>query len=218
MKPMKWMMGILLSMTMFTGVHAEETGSLTLQCHINEDEVLYFVGDTYAVLPVADLILDEGDAGYVMRDEFVSFDCDWDELTASQLNDYALEMAEKADFSSSKQGVTDETGEVVFYDLKPAMYLVKRIETAEGNEKYSADPMLISVPSFSDNAWTYDVVTTPKFSEVTIREEPEEPEETDDKLPETGQLKWPVPVLVTIGAGLVGSGVILNRRKNTKEQ
>ena len=114
---------------MVTGVHAEETGSLTLQCHINEENVHHFTGDTYAILPVAELVLDEGNAEYVMHEEFASFDFDWSELSASQLNEYALEMAETADFSSSKQGVTDETGEVVFYDLEPAMYLVKRIET-----------------------------------------------------------------------------------------
>ena len=212
MKPMKWMVGILLSMTMFTGVHAEETGSLTLQCHINGEEGKhYFAGDTYAILPVADLVLDEGNAAYVMREDFASFDCDWNTVSASELKDMAEEMVETADFSTALQAASNADGEVYFSNLEPALYLIDRVGVAEGNEAYSVDPMLISVPSFSDNAWIYDVVITPKFSELP--QETEEPKEPDTQLPATGQLKWPIPVLAVGGAVLIGSGLFLSIRR-----
>ena len=193
-------------------IKAEETGSLTLHCHItDEDGTRYFVNDTYAILPVADVEFEEGNAEYVMRDGFEVFDCEWSELSASQLKEKAKEIADEADFSTAIQAMTDDSGEVVFENLEPALYLVDRIEVAEENEDYSVDPMLISVPSFSDNEWVFDVVTTPKFSEMP--EQTEEPKEPDTQLPATGQLKWPIPVLAVGGAVLIGSGLFLSIRR-----
>ena len=86
---------------------------------------------------------------------------------------------------------------------------------AEGNEAYSVDPMLISVPSLSDNAWEYEVVTTPKFSEVPPV--PEETETPDEELPATGQLKWPVPLLAVGGVVFIGFGLLLSKKKESKD-
>ena len=214
MKPMKWMVGILLSMTMFTGVHAEETGSLTLQCHINGEEGKhYFAGDTYAIIPVADLVLDEGNAEYVMREGYEEYSCDWSELSSSELKDIASEMKETADFTTALQAMTDSKGELCFDTLEPALYLVDRVETAVENEAYSVDPMLISVPAFAENEWEYEVVTTPKFSKVPLPDEPEESEKPDGELPATGQLKWPVPLMAIGGATFIGIGLFLSKKQ-----
>lgn len=203
------LMSAVILLPYVSEVDAEETGSLTLQCHIKDEEgAHYFAGDTYAILPVADLVLDEGNATYVMREDFVSFDCDWNELSASQLKDMAEEMAEVADFSNAMRVDTDDEGVAYFESLAPALYLIDRVETTEENEVYSVDPMLISVPSFSDNAWEYNVVTTPKFSEVTPV--PEETETPDEELPATGQLKWPVPLLAIGGVVFIGVGLFLS--------
>lgn len=37
-----------------------------------------------------------------------------------------------------------------------------------------------------------------------------------DSLIQTGQLNWPIPVLLTLGGALVLAGLVLTRRKNRR--
>lgn len=43
-------------------------------------------------------------------------------------------------------------------------------------------------------------------------EKPDKPSSTDDDLPQTGQLKWPVPVLAGAGVLLLAAGALLKKR------
>ena len=73
---------------------------------------------------------------------------------------------------------------------------------------------LAGVPMEEDGVLRYDVDASPK---VELEKEPEPtsttpPAPTDPRLPYTGQLNWPVPVLTVLGLGLLALGLALRRK------
>lgn len=107
-------------------------------------------------------------------------------------------------------------------DLELGLYLVVQTQAAEGYEP--VDPFLISLPMQEEGVYVYEVNATPKMSELVEAAE-ETAEETTAQtaqtptsgatLPQTGQLNWPIPVLVALGLGLFSLGWVLRYGKKT---
>ena len=120
------------------------------------------------------------------------------------------------------QTVTDGQGEAVFSQLVCGLYLVRQAGGAEGFT--SIDPFVVCLPmtSADGTSWVYDVTASPKVAEQpVVPQEPEDPQGPGDtKLPQTGQLNWPVPVLVVLGLALfsLGWGLRFGRRKDSHEK
>lgn len=107
-----------------------------------------------------------------------------------------------------------ENGEVSFTELDTGLYLLLQENAPLGY--YPVNPFLVSIPGRDDQDYVYDVDASPK---VAIEKKPEEtepsteptspttpttpgtPHRDPNKLPQTGQLNWPVPLLA--GSGLV---------------
>lgn len=118
------------------------------------------------------------------------------------------------------EGTTKKVGSdgiVSFENLKTGLYLAIQNEAADGYNK--AEPFLISVPMLENNVYVYDVDASPKV-DIKKESEPVEPEPSvpsGPKLPQTGQLNWPIPVLVVSGLCLFAIGWILRfgKRKDS---
>ena len=128
-----------------------------------------------------------------------------------------------------KTGVTDHNGKLTFGGLKPGLYLVVRCDAAEGNEAYILDPYLVTLPSIENGVVYNNVEVDEKFAKVDPASPKPSPEPTigppakelakpsaqpsvPDKLTQTGQLKWPIPVLLTLGMALMLLGAWLQRK------
>lgn len=122
--------------------------------------------------------------------------------------------------SSDAQAIPDAKGNASFDDLQLGLYLVVQTESAE---KYSAiAPFLITIPQYIDGEPVYDVDAAPKVG--TADPEPTPPPDnppdnptdnpSDPKLPQTGQLWWPVSVMAILGCVFCVIGVSLKRKKN----
>lgn len=85
-----------------------------------------------------------------------------------------------------------------FEDLDEGVYLLVQQRAGEGYTPFS--PFLISIPTRIGDSVYYHVDATPKVSTL-----PKPP-----GLPQTGQLRWPIPVLTLSGIILIGLGT---RRK-----
>ncbi len=118
---------------------------------------------------------------------------------------------------------SDETGKdgtVTFYGLQPGLYLIRQPVATEGYSKMS--PFLVSVPyalkdSNGELTYEYDVTVSSK-SELEREPEPTKPpDKPDDKLPQTGQLNWPVPILAVSGMALFAAGWVLTRKETQNE-
>lgn len=104
-------------------------------------------------------------------------------------------------------------GEAVF-DLVPAagLYLVWQNDSDATKGYTPIAPFLISIPRMVDGQYIYDVISKPK---VPLQTKPTVPPTTKPtvppppRLPQTGQLNWPVPVMASAGFVLLALGVML---------
>lgn len=150
------------------------------------------VGDTYAVAYVAGITLNDdgtGISGFTTRAPFKRFDREWGELTSSQANAAAKEIADYA----GKHGRYDYTdrrtggdGTVTISGLAPGLYLVNRVGVADANRKYRCDPFFVTIPEFDAGVPDYQVTAAPKFEELPV---PPGPTTT----PEPGATPTPTP-------------------------
>ena len=97
-------------------------------------------------------------------------------------------------------------GSVTVSNLTPGLYLMVMTKKSPENAEFA--PFLFSLPDPKGN---YNVKASPKPSvKVTETEKPKE--KLPKKLPQTGQLWWPVPILLLAGLFLVFAGVVFRRK------
>lgn len=112
-------------------------------------------------------------------------------------------------------------GAAVFPALKAGLYLVELEPLRRAGGVYTFTPLLAAVPTLSSDGWTNETVVLPKvaFEKDGKPSQPDSEPDTPtpvapgDHLPQTGQLKWPVPVLAVSGMALFAVGLRLTRRK-----
>ena len=110
-------------------------------------------------------------------------------------------------------GGNGKKGIAEFRNLPFGLYLAVQETAASGYGK--TKPFLVSVPYLADGDYCYDVKTVPKTDlEREVKPAPTEKPSTPSgggKLPQTGQLWWPVPVLICMGLGCIAVGLIRRR-------
>lgn len=111
-----------------------------------------------------------------------------------------------------KQNI-DQYGKVTFSNLAVGLYLVVQYDNAPGYSNMK--PFLISIPQESNGILDYSVDAAPKMGEIVPETKPPvpappPPPKPTGKLPQTGQLNWPVPVLAICGLILFTFGWWMN--------
>ena len=127
-------------------------------------------------------------------------------LKLDNLEDELLAEKLKAEIGASTVGVAQTIGAdgmAGFSGLEEGIYLVVQTKAANGYEMFS--PFLVSLPMRENGQWKYQV-STPKTvsSGKNLR------------LPYTGQLIWPVPVMAIAGMLLFAVGWSLRKDKKTE--
>lgn len=129
--------------------------------------------------------------------------------------------AELAGYARSKgfEGTTKTVGAdgtVRFENLQTGLYLITQGTSAAGFTP--ASPFLVSVPMWASDQYVYDVDASPKVELEPAPATPTPaPDVPDEKLPQTGQTNWPVPVLAVSGAALFTLGWLLRFRQEKEE-
>ncbi len=101
-----------------------------------------------------------------------------------------------------------EDGFALFENLNAGLYLVWQ-DTKDASRGYAAiKPFLISVPALRDGVYVMDVEADPKVPFETTPSPPPTPP-PPPYLPQTGQLNWPIPLMVISGMVLIVLGWIL---------
>lgn len=116
--------------------------------------------------------------------------------TAKKLAEYAQTHS-----LSGNTQTAGEDGSVLFEELQPGLYLVA--QPRGGRNDFSIRPFFVSIPMEINGEWICNVEAAPKTVPVS---QPTEPKPDNPKLPQTGQLNWPVAVLTVVGLGLFGYG------------
>ena len=192
-------------------------GSITFTMKYNKQDI---DGGTLTIYRVGDIVQDDANYSFHLIEKI---DASKSVVEDPQKAGLAGELASKVQRSDAyRDNVKIEKGQVKFTDVEPGLYLVMQHSAAAGYECIS--PFLISVPQFTKGEYKLDVTADPK---VPIETKPApttkpttKPTQPGDKLPDTGQLNWPVPVLVCSGVALfvLGWVVRFGRKKECNEK
>lgn len=225
MKPFKYIFTlslalILLCVAEFAAcAHAvpdfEATGSVTVTMHCGNTVVS---GGTVTLYRVGKVYEQDGNYSFIPVDDFADCGEDFHEVQSSDLAGKLRDYAEEHEITGTTKSVSSD-GTAVFADLELGLYLLVQHDAAEGYNK--AVPFLMGVPNIQAGEYVYDVNAAPKVElEKEVESVPPTPATpTDPKLPQTGQLNWPIPVLVTLGLMLFSCGWLLRfGRKRTRNE
>ncbi len=192
---------------------------------------------------VADIVRgSDGSLSYAYTDGFASCGLVLGDLTNDKLPESLSAYAQQNKLSAAAQSV-GENGVCQYSDLGLGLYLIVQTKAAEG---YCAiDPFLVSVPIADPEGWDYDIDATPKMEALTATSTSSttttnsssttssttNPSTTTttlnsnvqgdgdgNKLPQTGQLNWPIPVLAGVGIilFLFGWATVFSGKKESR--
>ena len=174
-------------------------------------------GNKVGIFKVADAVVDNG-YKFVWNGEFAAAGTMPENLDAvnGELADKLVNIAKDKRVTLYRNSQElDEKGNVTFNDLEVGLYLVvhaKKVEITLSDKSkvtYTINPFLVSVPQKEGEELTYDIVTNPKVSpEKTTTPPPKKDVPPPKRVPQTGQLWWPVMALSLTGALFVAFGTI----------
>ena len=182
-------------------VPSEPKGSISVTIRDKNGPV---AGGNLLVYQVLSVAVEEGEYYFGYTEAFEDCEVVLTELDADKINSGEL-AASYADYIKEKkiegQSIAvDESGKAVAENLELGLYLILQNEAAKGYAPIN--PFLVLIPVIDGDNLIYDVDATPKVGTVT--EEPDKPDDNPPskppgKLPQTGQLWWPVPILAVVG-------------------
>ena len=199
---------IPLSASAHDYVQLDKEGSITLELQFEGEPV---IGGKFSCVKVADVVEENGNyyfktllEGKVYREDPPSLE-DIQELVTSN----------RTFFREQKLTVANKTGTITFESRLPGLYFITQDTEAQG---YSLmNDFLVSLPYMDDGTYIYEVTAKTKSALEPTEIETEPEGDKDDKLPQTGQLKWPVPALVMGGLAIFTLGWYLRFGKKNEE-
>lgn len=207
-------------------VPAKAQAAVAVDTHASASLELSLVPDgapaasaTFSIYRVADVSF-TGELSPVSA--FASYGLSFQDVTAEGWAAMAARLAEAVAnnrHAPDAVAVTDTRGVVRFADLPVGLYLVMGDPLQVDGASIVPAPFMVCLPDLSEaDEWIYDVQASVKHQIVpngssNMPESPDEPGQSGkDKLPQTGQLWWPVPVLLCAGLVSITLGAIRLRR------
>lgn len=157
-------------------------------------------------------------------------------ISLKNLNDSTLAKKLQKKVSKTAKGTSnmaDKNGKLKYNNLSTGIYLIIQTEASDGYKKVS--PFIVTVPLKMQGEWVYNVDASPKVDAVTTIQDDEyvhskkpttsnssssdsssssnASKETGNRLPKTGQLNWPIPVLCISGIVLFSLGWLLRKEE-----
>lgn len=201
-------------------------GTITVEMKYSGEAIS---GGTLTVYRVGEATEENGKYKFHKSEAIRDFDVDFD-LDDSGINDPELADAIAAfvetNHLSAYADAENQAGKAVFTDLDLGLYLIMQTKTADGYEPLK--PFLVAVPMEEDGQYTWAVIAQGKTQDnqnaippvPSIPSESDQPTvpngsgnistgTTDETLPQTGQLNWPIPMLAALGLLLFSVGWLL---------
>lgn len=171
----------------------------------------------FYVFKVADV---SADGSFALAGDFAGFGGnvngpetadEWSQL-ATALEQYAVANR----LNPAYTGTTGSDGKVQFpangAAMMPGLYLLICGDTKIDNDIYTSQPSVICLPNEEDGGWQYDVTVNAKCGHTPVPTPIPPAPSPSPRLPQTGMLWWPVPVLVLAGLCSLVIGVYVRRR------
>lgn len=163
-------------------------------------------GGTLALYKVGDVTGDGGNYSFVPVKEIQADIPEFGDIESPDLAGKLCKLESKLTPVTDLPKKVGEDGNATFSDLTFGLYLVVQKTAASGYGKTA--PFLVSVPYLYADEYQYDVTSQPK-TDLEREVKPTAPPSPGGgkKLPQTGQLWWPVPVLACAGLGCIAVGL-----------
>ena len=206
-------MAALLLLTLTVGALAHDVpdttreGSITMSLTCADEKVS---GGVFTLWRVGDIAEDDGNYSFVKTEAMEGYEGSLDNLDASGL---AKDMAGYINDNSVESVVSiyNDSGTVVFSAVEPGLYLIQQTKSSENFQDIS--PFIISVPQNEDGVYVYDVNAAPKMAKIAPPTPTPTPKPVGPKLPQTGQLNAPIPILAGLGVLCIIIGLALRLAK-----
>ena len=179
-------------------------------------------GGTLALYKVGDVAEEDGNYSFVpveaIRGDFAQFG----DIQSPELAGKLAKLEKQLTPVTADPVTVGKDGTATFSNLTFGLYLVVQKTAPAGYGK--TEPFLVSLPYLYEGEYQYDVTSQPKTD--LEREEPTKPTSPPTKptpssgggkLPQTGQLWWPVPVLTCGGLGCIVVGLLRRRRDGDED-
>ncbi len=190
----------------------DRLGSITVTLRL-EDVPLD--SGTLTLYRVGEVAENDGNYSFQPAGDFAQCGESFEDLGNTALASYLLIYAADNAITGHTQQV-EADGTVTFENLPVGLYLIAQHKATAGYKAMA--PFLVSLPYMSDGVYQYDLSANPK-AELEREPEPTQTQPPDEeKLPQTGMLWWPVPVLACAGLVFLGVGVALKRRYSADER
>lgn len=178
-------------------------------------------GGEFELYHIADMQEADTSKGYAFTKDFKNCGISLDSIDSNEFSSDLERYIKTNKISGIKKNV-DRNGTVKFSSLETGIYFVIQNEAAKGYSK--ANSFTVLLPAFENGEYNYNINANPKFSfddsEATTQTTTENPKTTkpaDNRLPKTGQLNMPVPILTVSGICMLVSGLII-RHSGRKEE
>ena len=157
--------------------------------------------------------------GYIDEDDGNYFFCrlDGEKITdvstaetAKETVEFIMDYQKKYPVSKKEKNIGKD-GKVKFDDLEMGLYLISQENPPKGYHAISS--FLVGVPNNEDGHYVYNLSIRSKAEPDKAPEssEPNPLKPSDSKLPQTGRINWPIPVLLATGLLLLVVGFLLYR-------
>ncbi|MCR4752722.1 MAG: hypothetical protein K5852_10555 [Eubacterium sp.] len=229
-----WIICTMMLVTLSVPVMADEaiasqpdysrTGSITVDIHTSDKSQKPVPGATLTIYKVARAVGTEFEytegfidcpSEYLKGEKGIGSNEPGEHEISAKLAAHAL--AKKIQPYGEQEVKLNSAGKAVavFTGLDLGLYLVVQKSPANGYTNIA--PFSVTVPGWNGKEYIYDVDAYPKPGVVTtITPKPSitpTPVKPPPLLPQTGQLWWPVALLIAVGAILLISGLVSEKRK-----
>ena len=193
------------------GLDLSRSGSLMLQ--LSDSQGNAASGGEYLLYRVGEPVIRESGLRFELAPDFQGSGVSLDDPGANRLAESLAVYAGAHPALPCRTQTADEEGCVRFEAVESGLYLVVQSAPDAAYPYERMTPFVVSVPmgSESGDGWVWDVIARPKVEPTpapSTSPRPTNPPE-DSRLPQTGQLKWPVPVLAVAGLALFAAGWVL---------
>ncbi len=200
----------------FPDLEREGSISITFTYYDENTEKTYPIsnGNSVGLYKVADVVVDDGfkfvaDSRFSKVGEIPETDQELESVNI-ELAEKMAAIAKNYEFDVEPKKM-DADGKVSFSGLSIGLYLVLQAEKGEGSNKYSIAPFLMTIPNRNpDGTLNYNVNAAAK--PIGVAREYVPPKRPNRKLPQTGQMWWPVAALAAAGTAFVLFGALRKRR------
>lgn len=149
---------------------------------------------------------DKGDYRFVKTADMEALPGSYEDISSPKLAEDVAAFVREHGVSAYKTAENTE-GKALFTDMELGLYLIAQTKASDGYEPLK--PFLIALPLNKGGHYEYDVAAEGKFQLYQQPLPSPTPKPSEPKLPQTGQLNWPIPVLAVLGMGLFGAGWML---------